>query len=947
MIGFIAFIALVLGIIALNKISTLKNMVKDTQNQLKNLKKEIATLMEPEKRYTENTIIQKETKIVTKEKILNAQPHNLNIEKRSKKVIEKIPKDKKIGKFWIQFSENWTGILGSIILVMGVVFFSIYGALQLMPMYRFFMIIIFALTITGISYFFKSQNKWIKLVVWLRSIAATVFLFACIGAVGISGLKWVIDPIYGLILLIIGIIVNVGLSYIGKKQQIASLHVLLSLIALTIAPQSNLIFIIASIVSLAGILLSYREKWDYHLLFTVSLSFFYSLFYFFKFQELPHSFGLGSILVISITALLVHYRNIYKSEHFQTKPFFVHAITWLYFAIGTYMYAEDFFIKPIILALASFITFFMAKKAKKTGTHWLYVTDTVVSQFIALIAIISINKWQIDYFFILGIMLIEVMFFIVIMLKENEKILIKLFSFILHIFTLGILIIGFYKIDYTNLNLLYNHIGTLLLVIGCGFGFYFYIEKKDKNNIVKNIKTWFLYIGILLFCLFFNVDKLQWATWGIVLLASMILYIRQKFQSSSLGIGMLLFVFGTYLKSWHHISLEKDIYEILIYTSPFFILALSILKFSYIKKTNTYIKWIGIYLGYIHFIIISYYSTNSISPLISGVLWLLASLITLELAGFISKKFSFKNLEIGTPDKFLIHMGYLLIISFFVRYVFVYMQLEKYIGIFEVRLLIEIFALSVLLYWAMYRKDKIQNFYKTWATIHPLFVELILLFSIFVIFVEFDQLYYSMIWSVLSILTLFIGTKFYDNLSRMKFYSVLFSWGTMLQVGFISTSYINPSTSWYEQTWLFSCIAIIIQIVYCIFSYKIFSDNMDYPVCRGSFDGIIEKVRKNKNFYIFYPLFISIAVFLFKSFDKSILTLLWVVECFSIFILSIILKVNNFKIISLLGLILCLIRLVFYDLAKTNTLTKGIVFLLVGGLMLIMNVVYNKYKERF
>ena len=92
---------------------------------------------------------------------------------------------------------------------------------------------------------------------------------------------------------------------------------------------------------------------------------------------------------------------------------------------------------------------------------------------------------------------------------------------------------------------------------------------------------------------------------------------------------------------------------------------------------------------------------------------------------------------------------------------------------------------------------------------------------------------------------------------------------------------------------------------------------------------------------------LSIALFLYWSFDSSILTLLWVVQAFAVFVLGAILRESHFRYLSMGALILCLLRLVFFDLARSATLTRAVVFLGVGAIMLVMNYLYGKYRERF
>jgi uncharacterized membrane protein len=90
-----------------------------------------------------------------------------------------------------------------------------------------------------------------------------------------------------------------------------------------------------------------------------------------------------------------------------------------------------------------------------------------------------------------------------------------------------------------------------------------------------------------------------------------------------------------------------------------------------------------------------------------------------------------------------------------------------------------------------------------------------------------------------------------------------------------------------------------------------------------------------------------VALYLYSGFDKAILTLLWVMEAFAVFVLSFIHREQHFRYMALAGLGLCLIRLLGYDLAQSNTLTRAVVFLGVGMIMLLMHSVYNKFKSRF
>ena len=70
-------------------------------------------------------------------------------------------------------------------------------------------------------------------------------------------------------------------------------------------------------------------------------------------------------------------------------------------------------------------------------------------------------------------------------------------------------------------------------------------------------------------------------------------------------------------------------------------------------------------------------------------------------------------------------------------------------------------------------------------------------------------------------------------------------------------------------------------------------------------------------------------------------------EAFAVFVLSAVLRENQFRHVALAGLGVCLVRLVLIDMAEANLALRGLVFIGVGLLMLGMNAIYNRYRVRF
>ena len=76
------------------------------------------------------------------------------------------------------------------------------------------------------------------------------------------------------------------------------------------------------------------------------------------------------------------------------------------------------------------------------------------------------------------------------------------------------------------------------------------------------------------------------------------------------------------------------------------------------------------------------------------------------------------------------------------------------------------------------------------------------------------------------------------------------------------------------------------------------------------------------------------------------MTFLWVLEALGLLVLSITLKEKYFRYVSLSVVGLCIVRLMFFDLSNTDFLIRALVLLGVGIVLLVMNSLFKKYKDR-
>jgi len=154
-------------------------------------------------------------------------------------------------------------------MVAGVGFLGVYAALQMAPFFRFVMIVAFAAALFAGYVVLKSKPNWKQFCHWLGSAAVAIFLFACVGSGGIPGLQWITNPWFGLGLLLTGIAANLAFAYVGGTATFASLHTILSIIALCLHP-NEITLVTATFVTLASISFSYRYRWDLHLILTLT-----------------------------------------------------------------------------------------------------------------------------------------------------------------------------------------------------------------------------------------------------------------------------------------------------------------------------------------------------------------------------------------------------------------------------------------------------------------------------------------------------------------------------------------------------------------------------------------------------------------------------------------------------------------------------------------------------
>lgn len=418
----------------------------------------------PEELFTPTTIVEETTVIenpipvTNEEEVIMVLPETVapvHFERKSAAVLEKEiafePPLKEESSFSIllkniekQFADNWTGILGTAIMVLGIGYLSIYTALKVEPLFRVLILWLYSGLLVGSYYALQKKEKWTKTGLWLRSAGASLFLFGCFGASQIPALAFITNDYAGYGLIGLGIALNLYVGYIIKQQTFLSLHVILSILVLCVIPEKMLItFILAAITSTTGIILSYKEKWEYHLLIVIIAFIIFDIWFNAEGSTLSATQNIIAILGIITVAgscMFMQYRSVYENTHFEKSAFITHLINWILFGLGLILHSTGSRFKTFVLFTGAIICFIIALRARKKKIYWLYHLDGMVAFILFALSIIMLNDWNIGIDIIACILYLATAVCLFVVYSQKETLLHKIFLGINHFLAVALII---------------------------------------------------------------------------------------------------------------------------------------------------------------------------------------------------------------------------------------------------------------------------------------------------------------------------------------------------------------------------------------------------------------------------------------------------------------------------------------------------------------------------
>jgi hypothetical protein len=380
------------------------------------------------------------------------------------------------------------------------------------------------------------------------------------------------------------------------------------MLILCVIPEKLLItFILASITCTIGIILSYKEKWEYHLLIVITAFIIFDIWFNTQGTTLSTTQNIMAILGIITVAgscMFMQYRSIYKNTYFDKAAFITHLTNWVLFAIGLVLHSTGSKFKTIVLFVGAIICLTISLQARKKKIYWLYHLDGIASFILCALSIIMLNDLKVGYDIIACVLYLLILVCLFVVYKENETLLHRIFLGINHVFGLYLIFFCVLQLgDFFDPAQTTNFFATtiILLLIAISVPIISSLKKEylevdtfigDKILSINGILAIAFSIIVILKS---NAELLNNAVYYIIISIAVVwTFLKIKFEKPTFDIGRILFyvlsiVIGLYLLN----SQEKS-YSDWTFALGLFLVVLYNWRAHYFYNTGLIIRVIGI-----------------------------------------------------------------------------------------------------------------------------------------------------------------------------------------------------------------------------------------------------------------------------------------------------------------------------------------------------------------
>ncbi|MCK5269031.1 MAG: hypothetical protein KAR07_12700, partial [Spirochaetes bacterium] len=360
--------------------------------------------------------------------------------------------------------------------------------------------------------------------------------------------------------------------------------------------------------------------------------------------------AVSAVIVTAFPTLLIHYRRVYADSGFKVTPLVVHLVNWLFLSVGLIKFSPvtDYIFIPLFTS--GILLFFLAGKAKKMGINWLFATDTLISQLMILLALISLVNFDLSNFLIIFLVLVESLAFLIIIWREKE--------YFVHVIGFSISSLAGIALLFTGLEQVWSY-GSTQLWVYCGLftlsassmaAWLLFIDGHNAEIVFKggsvkrkilagfhkvNVNIQGVLIPLFILAVYILIlsgdvisDYAGPDTFAAPLfIALLVVKFRLKNLGMKIGIAAYLILETAISIIFAAFEVDSSLFPLIVYYLPILLMSLSLLVYSLKKHGGIHERIPGIYLLTIHLLFLSFFILEDISGLLTGASWLLLAIV--------------------------------------------------------------------------------------------------------------------------------------------------------------------------------------------------------------------------------------------------------------------------------------------------------------------------------
>lgn len=833
-----------------------------------------------------------------------------------------------------QLAGNWTGILGAGAVVVGTGFFGIFAALMMPPFLRFLLVLAFAGVLGIASVILGRTPAWEALARWVRSAAAAVVLVACVGGVLFTPMRWVTSDVGGVLLVSVGVAVNLAAGLLAGGEVFAALHVVLGLLAVGMLPASASTIAVAAAVAAVGQLAVWRQpRWGAQLAVTAVA---FALWHVAWLLRLPvettdavrHGLAIGAVLLVGIGGYVTSYRRVLAEPAWDEWGFLLHLIVQGCVAGSLAQHDLGGSMATVGMAAASVGLHRASAMARRGGAAWLFRTDRLVALGLAVGAVATLHRQDVHVvYLLLGATLVAVGW-VVNEARRDDRWVLGASVGLAH--ALGPWAMAAAMIAGSPPH---HHVAALigaaaLVLAGSAFAERWQAAEREDGG----PRAW-LGLGVVAGWWLLGADQVAMedlGTWAAVVPAvavGVLVAGRRPWPTDGLEVGLAvvlvhLVAVGGWFVGTEVLSVRTHALSVVLLGGTLGAAAVSGAATRLWGRAVAGTS-LAVVLG-----LLTWRYTVEVSSFVPGVLWVVLSLGWLELSRL-------DRLAAARDGMRL--LGAATFVAFLVRHGLVDLQQELMVGPVSVRGAVEVYAALVAGWWvAATRHDPPGPV--AWS------VEAALALAALFVALEVPPAWIAPVLAVEALVLVEVGRRI-AGLERLIGWAVVVNLAALVRVAVLSSRLVDPGEGW--SAWTLSLVAMAVAWGTFLRGRAAAGTEVGSAWMLGPVVAVARGVTRSAGPWLLYPWFAALAVYLAWVFSHGVLTLLWMGECFGMFAAAVWLRDGLLRRVSMAAIFVVLGRLLIYDLQSSNILVKAMVFVGSGGLLIAINALYHRFRDRF